>query len=131
MAKTAYAFNEQDAKLILRTARRSQLRSELRRHVEPGIQRPHARITVAWVGSTAITARSGTPPSTVTPGSGTATLYTLEPGASTLTPWTDSNGDNVTITVYNAFGSATSDNVFIGVCQDMRGTWWVFSEDCG
>lgn len=86
-------------------------------------QTAQRRMYVAYVGGTAITARSGT-----TAGSGTVTLKKLN--GTTIEDYDDSSETAITKTVYNWVGSASGTNTYVIVEQDSFGTWWLVGEDC-
>ena len=77
----------------------------------------------AYVGGTAITARSGS-----TLGSGTVTLK--KKSGTSVVDHADSDNVDITKTVYNLYGGASGTNVYVFVEQDSLGVWWLVNEDC-
>jgi hypothetical protein len=87
----------------------------------------------AWVGVSAITARVGDHPDTVTPGSGSVILYRYEGGA--MVPEREDMDDPDSpqvpaVTCYNWSSQETGTDRFVWVEFDEDGICWVTNEDC-
>lgn len=85
---------------------------------------PMLRQHLGYVGTTAITARSGT-----TPGTGTVTLKQIN-DTPAIADITDGNGTAIEVDVYNYSATASGASVYVWVGQDSRGTWFYLNEDC-
>lgn len=78
---------------------------------------------VAWVGDEPITARSGTPPSTVTAGQGVVTIYRMDTETLEMEP-------QGTKRIYSWVCDDSPTNVFVRTFEDSFGTFWYDNTEC-
>jgi len=91
-------------------------------------QQPTAvyRFLIGKTDGSGITARSGS-----TVGTGTVTLYYIDPDTDALTVKQDRNGDDVTVTVKNMSTTAVAASAYVQIGQEhMKGTYLAVWEDC-